>query len=499
MPDKDIQTKPQFLNYRILFLFLLLFAQQALHSQNAPKILFLTGEGFNTSEFWIPYFTLTGAGYEVDVASYLTDVIPAGARNREMDYHNPIDMATIHTEHYIALVIPGGYSPANLEKHPRALEIVEDFMSRSMPVGAICHGPRLLAAAGLLSNRVTTGLVNMKDELPRLWSDGAFGQYSDREVVVDNNLITSRYPMDSSPFSRALLKQYAEKGYLSIPKTHPKILVVDAGFSRLHRWAFLEAGLANNGAEVVRVNADDLDPGKLYGLDYVVVAGENITPALSQKVSSHWKDSHMIVSSTDHHIIRENLRTILVHAHQQTERVTTLQQDTVEAIILIRSLFDEEVFIQARNYLEGTGINYRVVSDRTGWITGMNGHKALSESTWQELQELPPDVMLILPGGFWTREAYGEEEEQNAAYILWALEKWKQGARVFTFGTDSWRFAHRDEFAGKPVAASDMFRWNFRNTARFVEEGVVNTAPGLITAKGPAYFFPAIQHALNSQ
>lgn len=207
MPDKDIQTKPQFLNYCILFLFLLLFAQQALHSQNAPKILFLTGEGFNTSEFWIPYFTLTGAGYEVDVVSYLTDVIPAGARNREMDYHNPIDMATIHTEDYIALVIPGGYSPGNLEKHPRALEIVEDFMSRSMPVGAICHGPRLLAAAGLLSNRVTTGLVNMKDELPRLWSDGAFGQYSDREVVVDNNLITSRYPMDSSPFSRALLKQ----------------------------------------------------------------------------------------------------------------------------------------------------------------------------------------------------------------------------------------------------------------------------------------------------
>ena len=465
-----------------------------LQSQQKPKLLFLVGEGFNTSEFWIPYFSMTGAGYDVYVASYTDTIIWAGANNRTMDYHQPVLMENINPDNYMALIIPGGYSPGNLEQYPLAVEIAGKFLERDLPVGAICHGPRLLAATGLLSGRVTTGLVRIKDELPQLWTSGAFGQYTDRAVVHDNNLITSRYPLDSNPFSIALLEQYAALGYIPRPKTNPKVLVIDAGFSRLHRWAFFESGLRNNGIEVEMIRANDFRPENHATAEFVIVAGENVTPPVVNAVESHWKENHAVVSATDHQTIRKALIEIVNTTHTLTTRVKQPEEYETDAVIVIRSQFDEEVFIQARNYLEGMGVNFTIASDQTGWITGMNGHKALSEISFHELKDLPSQTGIILTGGFWTHQAYHEEDEQSAAYILWALDQWKKGATLLAFGTDSWRLVHREEFAEMPVATSEMYRWSFRNTARFSENGIEKTTDRIITARSAPYFFRAIQY-----
>ena len=60
------------------------------------------------------------------------------------------DFATVDPADYDALVIPGGRAPEYLRLNPRVLEIVRHFNDQRKPIAAICHGPQILAAAGIL-------------------------------------------------------------------------------------------------------------------------------------------------------------------------------------------------------------------------------------------------------------------------------------------------------------------------------------------------------------
>ena len=69
------------------------------------------------------------------------------------------------------------------------------------PVAAICHGPQVLAAAGVLLGVTTTGVSKIKNEL-----ENAGANYKDEELVIDDNLITSRVPEDLPVFVKAIEK-----------------------------------------------------------------------------------------------------------------------------------------------------------------------------------------------------------------------------------------------------------------------------------------------------
>ena len=83
-----------------------------------------------------------------------------------------------------------------------AQEIARAFFEAGKPVAAICHGPYLLVSAGLVAGR----------RLTSFWGDGvpdeiraAGGVYVDEDVVVDGNLITSRWPMDLPAFLQEVM------------------------------------------------------------------------------------------------------------------------------------------------------------------------------------------------------------------------------------------------------------------------------------------------------
>lgn len=63
------------------------------------------------------------------------------------------DFDSVDPESYDALVIPGGRAPEYLRLNQRVLEIVQHFGEADKPIAAICHGPQILAAAGLLKDR----------------------------------------------------------------------------------------------------------------------------------------------------------------------------------------------------------------------------------------------------------------------------------------------------------------------------------------------------------
>jgi protease I len=85
----------------------------------------------------------------------------------------------------------------------KAQAIAKSFFSSNKPVSSICHGPWLLASSGLVKGRRITAY----------WYDGvpedikkAGGLYEDKEVVVDGNLVTSRYPGDLPAFMRETMR-----------------------------------------------------------------------------------------------------------------------------------------------------------------------------------------------------------------------------------------------------------------------------------------------------
>ena len=98
-----------------------------------------------------------------------------------------------------ALVIPGGGAPENLRIVDEAVAFTRRFVESGKPVASICHGPQLLISADVLRGRTLTAVNKIRDDIKN-----AGGNYVDRDVVVDGNLISSRVPADLPAFNRAI-------------------------------------------------------------------------------------------------------------------------------------------------------------------------------------------------------------------------------------------------------------------------------------------------------
>lgn len=93
--------------------------------------------------------------------------------------------------HYAGLVLPGGRAPEYLRLNARVLEIVRHFDQAGKPIAAICHGPQVLAAAGVLRGRGCAAYPAVQAEV-----QVAGGQYvpaAERfdNAHVDGNLVTA--------------------------------------------------------------------------------------------------------------------------------------------------------------------------------------------------------------------------------------------------------------------------------------------------------------------
>ena len=167
------------------------------------KAIILTANMFEDMELFFPYFRLLEEGVEVDIAAPKKGHIE-GEHGYELEIEKTFD--EVQPDGYDLLLIPGGSpdgAPATVKKDPRAQAIAKSFFKSNKPVSSICHGPWLLASAGLVNGRRLTGF----------WHDGvpedikkAGGIYVDEEVVVDGNLVTSRYPGDLPAFMRETMR-----------------------------------------------------------------------------------------------------------------------------------------------------------------------------------------------------------------------------------------------------------------------------------------------------
>jgi len=109
--------------------------------------------------------------------------------------------AEVDPADFDALFIPGGYSPDKLRTDADAVRFVRTFMEAGKPVFAICHGPQLLITACVLAGRKVTGWKSIIQDIAN-----AGGIFTDKEVVIDGNLVSSRNPQDLPAFSSACLE-----------------------------------------------------------------------------------------------------------------------------------------------------------------------------------------------------------------------------------------------------------------------------------------------------
>jgi protease I len=176
-------------------------------SGRPPRVVILTADAFEDLEVFYPMFRLQEAGAIVDLAAPTMSPIHGehGYALKPGKTFDQVDPAA-----YDLLIIPGGFpdgAPHTVRQHPKALEITRAFFAKDKPVGSICHGPWTLADAGVVKGRRVTSY----------WHDGvpedlqkAGATYEDESVVVDGNLVTSRWPPDLPDFMREVMVKLGE-------------------------------------------------------------------------------------------------------------------------------------------------------------------------------------------------------------------------------------------------------------------------------------------------
>ncbi len=106
---------------------------------------------------------------------------------------------------YDALLLPGGVAnPDELRTNSQAVSFVRAIFDSGKPVSAICHGPWMLVEADVVRGRMMTSWPSLKTDI-----QNAGGTWTDREVVQDGQLTTSRKPEDIPAFIRETLVAFA--------------------------------------------------------------------------------------------------------------------------------------------------------------------------------------------------------------------------------------------------------------------------------------------------
>jgi protease I len=168
------------------------------------RALFLTADKFEDMEVFFPLYRLLELGWKVDIAAPKRSTI-SGEHGYTLE--PTITISEANPDDYDLLVIPGGFpdgAPATVRKIKKAQDITKSFFEKNKLVASICHGPWTLASAGVVKGR----------RLTSYWHDGvpedikaAGGKWEDEEVVVDGNLVTSRWPMDLPAFMREVTRK----------------------------------------------------------------------------------------------------------------------------------------------------------------------------------------------------------------------------------------------------------------------------------------------------
>ncbi len=159
------------------------------------KVAEFTEDMYEDIEFWYPFYRLKEAGHQVIV-------IGSGSKSSYTGEHgcvNKVDVSIqeANPDDFDAVVVPGGYAPDRMRLHPEFAEFVRRMYGSGKLVASLCHGPWVLASAGIVRGKKIASWPSLRDDMIN-----AGARWIDQDVVIDGNIITSRSPDDLPAFMR---------------------------------------------------------------------------------------------------------------------------------------------------------------------------------------------------------------------------------------------------------------------------------------------------------
>ncbi|WP_334174567.1 DJ-1/PfpI family protein [Pseudoxanthobacter sp.] len=168
----------------------------------AKRILMIVGDFGEDYEIMVPFQALLAVGHKVEavcpdkkagewVATAIHDFEGHQTYSEKPGHRFTLNatFADIAPADYDALVIPGGRAPEYLGLNAAVLATVRHFFEAGKPVAAICHGPQLLAAAGVLQGRKCSAYPACQAEV-RI-AGAAYADIAIDGAVTDGNLVTA--------------------------------------------------------------------------------------------------------------------------------------------------------------------------------------------------------------------------------------------------------------------------------------------------------------------
>jgi len=166
---------------------------------SSQRILMIVGDFGEDYEIMVPYQALQAVGHEVhavcperDAGETIKTAIhdfrgdQTYLEERGHDFTLTHSFTEIDPSDYDALVVPGGRAPEYLRGYDDVLDAVRHFFEADKPVATLCHGPQILAAAGVLDGYEMTSYPAVRPEVEAAgctWVDA---------VTTDRNLVTAQ-------------------------------------------------------------------------------------------------------------------------------------------------------------------------------------------------------------------------------------------------------------------------------------------------------------------
>ena len=165
---------------------------------SGKKIALLAEDLYEDLELWYPYYRLKEAGAEVRILGTGKEEYH-GKHGMAVRPDMRVDAADLND--FDAVVIPGGYAPDRMRRHPPLVEFVRAMSEAGNLVAFICHAGWVPISAGIVEGHEVTSFPSIQDDLRN-----AGAAWSDREVVRDGNLVSSRRPADLPAFCRMIIE-----------------------------------------------------------------------------------------------------------------------------------------------------------------------------------------------------------------------------------------------------------------------------------------------------
>lgn len=162
------------------------------------RIAIFVDQQYQEMEVWYPYYRLVEAGAEVHLVAAEAGKTYPSKTGYPCTSHK--SYADLKAADYDGVIAPGGFAPDFIRRHPASSQFIAQMDAQGKLVAAICHGLWCLCSANVLKGRRCTSFFAIKDDVVH-----AGGLWEDSEVVVDNNIVSSRKPDDLPAFMKACI------------------------------------------------------------------------------------------------------------------------------------------------------------------------------------------------------------------------------------------------------------------------------------------------------